>query len=365
MNMPSEEMLRVNDITLSYRVGDIDMPVLNGVSFTVEPGELFTLLGPSGCGKTSTLRSVAGLETPTSGEITIGGETVYSSSRKVQLAPNRRRLAMVFQSYAIWPHMTVAENVAFPLRRMRVDPPDRRRRVDEALGMVGLAGEGQRSATLLSGGQQQRVALARALVSNPRMILLDEPLSNLDAKLREQMRGEIRDLQRRSGTTAVFVTHDQAEALAMSDRIAVMDKGNIVEMGNPETLYLRPRKKFTAQFLGQALILPIDGLEQGSGTLQLRTRIGVVEALADTRVKNVAWMAARPEHLTVAVPGAQIPGGIPARVVRAQFTGSTIDLELDAGGVLFAAVARNDRKFAPGDEVTVSFDPSNIILLES
>src|SRR5688572_10050192 len=227
------------------------------VSFEVPQGKLFTLLGPSGCGKTTTLRSIAGLERPRSGEITVEGTVIYSSERNVFIPPSRRRLGMVFQSYAIWPHMTVFQNAAFPLqvgkpRNSRKTIEERVRRV---LKVVALEDMAEREATKLSGGQQQRLALARALVMEPPLLLLDEPLSNLDAKLRERMRFELKRLQRDIGITTVYVTHDQSEALALSHSIAVMNKGQIQQTGSPREIYERPGSQFVADFIGSTNFL--------------------------------------------------------------------------------------------------------------
>src|SRR5919197_910162 len=220
------------------------------VTFEVPQGKLFTLLGPSGCGKTTTLRSIAGLERPRLGEIRVDEDLIYSSLRGVFVPPNQRGLGMVFQSYAIWPHMTVFENAAFPLRvgRRRFSRREIEQRVNRVLATVDLSEMAQREATKLSGGQQQRLALARALVMEPRLLLLDEPLSNLDAKLRERMRFELKRIQRELGITTVYVTHDQSEALALSNEIAVMRDGRIVQLGSPRDIYERPRSKFVADF---------------------------------------------------------------------------------------------------------------------
>jgi len=249
-------MLTLSELRMDYPLGYGTVAALQGISLEVAAGEFFTLLGPSGCGKTTVLRSIAGLETPTGGAIRIAGDTVFSAEQGINVPPNRRDISMVFQSYAIWPHMTVGANVAFPLEGTRLSRAERNAEVQRALDLVGLGGHAERPAPLLSGGQQQRVALARAFVKNAKLLLLDEPLSNLDAKLREQMRDELRDLQKRVGTTTVYVTHDQDEALAMSDRIAMMRDGRVVEIGSPEDLYLRPRKRFTAEFLGRTVKNP-------------------------------------------------------------------------------------------------------------
>ena len=229
---------------------------VNDLSFEARAGEFLTLLGPSGCGKTTTLRLVAGLERPDRGEILVGDRPVSSAASGLFVPPERRGMGMVFQSYAIWPHMTVFENVAFPLRELRVARAEIRERVMAMLATVGLGDLHARPAPMLSGGQQQRVALARALVSNPQVLLLDEPLSNLDARLREEMRFELREMQARLGITSIFVTHDQAEAMTLSDRIVVMNAGRIEQEGSPEDVYQRPTTRFVMDFLGRANHLP-------------------------------------------------------------------------------------------------------------
>src|SRR5215471_19765246 len=226
---------------------------VDGISFSVDRGEIFTLLGPSGCGKTTTLRLVAGLEEPDDGEILIEGASVAAPREGIFLAAEKRRLGMVFQSYAIWPHLSVFENVAFPLRVRRESFDVVQQRVRQALETVGLAGLADRGATQLSGGQQQRVALARALVYEPAILLLDEPLSNLDAKLREQMRFEIRELQKKLELTVLYVTHDQHEAMTLSDRIAVVHRGRFDQVGTPTEVYETPSTSFAAEFLGRTV----------------------------------------------------------------------------------------------------------------
>jgi iron(III) transport system ATP-binding protein len=229
---------------------------VNDLSFEARAGEFLTLLGPSGCGKTTTLRLVAGLERPDRGEILVGDRLISSVASGLFVPPERRGMGMVFQSYAIWPHMTVFENVAFPLQELRVPRAEIRERVMAMLSTVGLGDLHARPAPMLSGGQQQRVALARALVSNPQVLLLDEPLSNLDARLREEMRFELREMQAKLGITSIFVTHDQAEAMTLSDRIVVMNAGRIEQEGSPEDVYQRPSTRFVMDFLGRANHLP-------------------------------------------------------------------------------------------------------------
>ncbi len=225
------------------------------MSLSIRRGEVFTLLGPSGCGKTTTLRLVAGLEHPDAGEITLRDRVVASAARRHFVAPNQRNLGMVFQSYAVWPHMTVFENVAYPLQLRGLSKAAVREKVTRVLDLVGLGGMDARPGTLLSGGQMQRLALCRALVYEPDLLLLDEPFSNLDAKLREQMRVEVKLLQRRLGITVLFVTHDQVEALSLSDRIAVMHRGRVEQVGSPRALYERPASAFVRDFLGQTVVL--------------------------------------------------------------------------------------------------------------
>ncbi len=230
---------------------------VDGIDMDVPEGHFVTLLGPSGCGKTTTLRCLAGLERADAGEIYIAGECVVSSERNIWIPPEKRNLGMVFQSYAVWPHLTVFDNVAYGLRVRGVRRSEVATRTQDALQLVGLANLAERFATRLSGGQQQRVALARALAYNPRVILFDEPLSNLDANLREQMRLELTRLQHDLGITSVYVTHDQSEALVMSDTIIVMDRGRILQQGDPETIYAEPATRFVADFIGVANLLPV------------------------------------------------------------------------------------------------------------
>ncbi|MGA9867106.1 MAG: ABC transporter ATP-binding protein, partial [Acetobacteraceae bacterium] len=237
---------------------------VHSLSLAAQRGEVVTLLGPSGCGKTTTLRAIAGLETPEAGRIAIDGRAVFDAAAGVDLPPERRGLSMVFQSYAIWPHMTVFENVAFGLRARRAPRGDIEAEVRRGLDQVGLGALADRGATRLSGGQQQRVALARAIAGNPGVILLDEPLSNLDAQLRLAMRAEFKELQRRLGLTAIYVTHDQEEALVLSDRILVMRDGRVEQAGTPAEIHDTPRTRFVADFVGVRNILPCEvGREDG------------------------------------------------------------------------------------------------------
>ena len=251
-----------------------DKTIIDHVSFEIAQGELVSLLGPSGCGKTTTLRCIAGLETPEEGFISIDGAVVFDSANRIEIEPYHRDIGMVFQSYAIWPHLTVFENVAFPLRIRRRPAADIAKRVDRALEMVGLGAFRDRSSQQLSGGQQQRVAVARAIVHEPAVLLFDEPLSNLDAKLRDQTRAEIRKLQRDLNVATVYVTHDQAEALSLSDRILVMRNGIVRQQGTPEEVYSFPLDTFVADVVGPANFLPVVGGALADGTVLRATGSG-------------------------------------------------------------------------------------------
>ncbi len=295
--------LRVESLVKRFAGEGQELAAVNGISFVVPKGELFTLLGPSGCGKSTTLRCIAGLERPEAGTITIDGAAVYSSEKNLFVEPERRGIGMVFQSYAIWPHMTVAQNVAYALEVKRTPRAEIKRRVEEALELVGLNFLADRPAPKLSGGQQQRVALARAIVARPSLLLFDEPLSNLDAKLRERMRVEIRELQKRLRITAVYVTHDQAEALAISDTIAVMDAGRILTMGKPREIYAAPPSRFVADFVGLTNILRGRVLAQAErdGTGEVEVAFGTVRCRLDggMRPGDAVDLLMRPESIAL------------------------------------------------------------------
>ncbi|HUP93298.1 MAG TPA: ABC transporter ATP-binding protein [Burkholderiales bacterium] len=315
------------------------------VSFDVPTGKFFTLLGPSGCGKTTTLRSIAGLERPTSGEITVDGALVYSSAGRVFVAPNKRKFGMVFQSYAIWPHMNVFQNAAFPLEvgHAQANRREIRDKVMRVLDTVGLAELADREATALSGGQQQRLALARALVMEPRLLLLDEPLSNLDAKLRERMRFELKRLQNELGITTIYVTHDQSEALALSHEIAVMGEGRIVQIGAPRDIYDRPCNKFVADFVGTTNFIEATVLarENGADEYRLQCAIGelVARSVRPLARGDSALLSIRPEDIELSAHkphGANVcEGTVQAKV----FLGEYLDFEVSvAERVLLARV---------------------------
>ena len=330
-------MVRLQNIKKYFQTDWGQVAAINDVSLEIQPGTLVTLLGPSGCGKTTTLRCIAGLEKPHEGTIQIGNETVFSSAQGIALPAYRRRIGMVFQSYAIWPHMTVAENVAFPLDGTGLKKEEVNRRVENALDLVGLAEYAKRPAPQLSGGQQQRVALARALVAEPEVLLLDEPLCNLDAKLRVSMRSEIRALQQRLGITTVYVTHDQQEALAISDLVVVMSKGRIVEMGTPAELYERPKARFTAEFIGTANVLPVDGALRvvGPGHWQATSPVGSIDVMnnAAEHSPSTPLVMIRPEHVQVSATAFAEPGNAwPAKLQSVTYLGNFTECILNLAG---------------------------------
>ncbi len=326
------------------------------VSLEIPEGQFVTLLGPSGCGKTTTLRMIAGLERPTDGTITIDGTEVYSGATNRFVPPHARPIGMVFQSYAIWPHMTVIDNVAYPLVIQRgVKKAQARKKAMEVLELVGLGALGNRPAPDLSGGQQQRVALARALAREPRVLLLDEPLSNLDAGLRDQMGVQLRAVQRRLGITTVFVTHDQSEALAMSDQIIVMRDGRIVEQGSPREVYARPRNAFTAGFMGVSNVVSgsVTALAGTSATVGCALGSLPIAAPPELRQGDEVDVYLHPQSLELA---ADRPGTTAwqAVVEVAVYRGEHTDYEVTAGGLRMKVRSfGGGRHFETGDEVWV------------
>jgi iron(III) transport system ATP-binding protein len=333
---------------------------LNDISFTVHDKEFLTLLGPSGCGKTTTLMSVAGFQRPDQGTISCGGQTFADQARKVYLAAEDRNLGMVFQSYAIWPHLTVFGNVAFPLKIRRMKKDAVRRRVLETLELVEMADYAGRYPHELSGGQQQRVALARALVYSPTVLLLDEPFSNLDAKLRERARTWLKHLQTELGLTTLFVTHDQDEALSLSDRIVVMNEGSVLQAGTPEDIYHRPATRFVAEFLGHCNVLAaraVTATSSGSTELLLEGNGKPITVPGeDLAAGDEVQLAVRPEavELTDHQPAAG-ENTYPAEVRTVSFLGDHYLYELDAGGL--ALTVTSARSIA-GPAVTVRIPPS-------
>jgi iron(III) transport system ATP-binding protein len=330
-------VLSVRGLEKSFVTDKGPFRALRGVSFQVEKGQFFTLLGPSGCGKTTALHCIAGLETPDCGEIVMGDTTVFSAVPGINVPTHKRRFGMVFQSYAIWPHMTVYENVAFPLVHGQVREAHVQQRVMTALARVKLEGMADRPAPFLSGGQQQRVALARALVHEPPFLLLDEPLSNLDARLRDQMRVELRQLTEALGTTTIYVTHDQVEALAMSDRIALMRDGQIVQQGTPRDVYFRPADAFVATFLGGGNILPGRLVEVAPDRRAVvMTALGRLACVAppDGQAGMAIDLVIRAEGFRLCDPATDQPSApnrIDATVEGLSFLGSLTEIRLRVG----------------------------------
>jgi iron(III) transport system ATP-binding protein len=358
--------IEVRDLVVRYG----QVTAVRGVTFSVAAGEHLTLLGPSGCGKTTTLRAIAGLEQPASGEIRIDGSPVYASSPRVHVPPERRGLSMVFQSYAIWPHMTVFDNVAYGLRVRKTREPEVAERVRWALDLVQMGELAPRSASKLSGGQQQRVALARAFVFSPSVLLFDEPLSNLDAKLRAEMRLEIKELQRRLGITSVYVTHDLEEALAISDRIVVMRDGAIEQIGAPAEIYDLPRNTFVADFVGSANLIrgrPRPDLER-DGLVVLETPGGaLVHGTAyGRRVGAEALFSVRTVHVRLARerPAATAVNVWPATVRRRVFQGDFTQYHVDWSDRQLVVRGVTTDPVAEGETVYLSVEPRHCVLLE-
>ncbi|HRF48368.1 MAG TPA: ABC transporter ATP-binding protein [Anaerolineales bacterium] len=298
---------------------------VDGVTLTIEPGEFITLLGPSGCGKTTTLRMLAGFEFPTSGQILLDGQDI------TVVPPNQRQMTMVFQSYALFPHLSVFENIAYGLRLKHLRESEVREQVDIVLHLINLTGMDARSPHQLSGGQQQRVALARALVMKPKVLLFDEPLSNLDAKLRLQMRMELRRLQRRLGVTAVYVTHDQAEAMSLSDRIVVMRAGRVEQVGLPREIYAEPQTAFVADFIGRANFVPttVEALDGDHARVSALGQTLTVPAHAGLGQGSEAYLVIRPDALQI-VPTTE-SGAAPGEIVGAAYLGQTAEYDIEVG----------------------------------
>jgi iron(III) transport system ATP-binding protein len=358
--------------SLTKRYGDV--AAVEGLSLEVKPGELVALLGPSGCGKTTTLRLVAGFLKPEAGEIWVGNRCLSSSAAVVP--PERRRMAMIFQSYALWPHMTVAQNVGYGLRFKRhLSRPERQQRVREMLRVVQLAGFEGRYPGELSGGQQQRVAVARALVVEPEILLLDEPLSNLDANLREEMRFEIRRLHEAFGITTLYVTHDQAEAMVISDRIAVLQWGRVAQLGTADELFAQPRTRFVAEFIGKTNL--IDGVAVTVDTVargDLRLRVASARLAPGARVTvsirpHQIELLGPPGEGVVSAPNTAGAGSGPntlrGTVRHASFLGDSVDyqVQIAESDVVLRVAAPTSRRLRPGDPVGLRIDPTACLAL--
>jgi len=351
---------------LSKRFGD--KLVIDDVSFVAGDGEFVSLLGPSGCGKTTTLRCVAGLETPDAGRIEVGGRIMFDAATGAAVPAHQRNIGMVFQSYAIWPHLSVFENVAFPLQIRRLPKSEISRRVNEALGLVGLAEFVARKSSELSGGQQQRVAVGRAIVQSPDAMLLDEPLSNLDAKLRDRTRAEIHRLQRSLGIAAMYVTHDQSEALALSDRVLVMNEGRVIQEGTPRQIYEEPTHEFVADVVGPANFL--DVMCESSDALATLVKLPGGSSVAVTRggpITGKARLMIRPDRVDIApADGAQTGGrtSLPGVVQQKLFLGSYFEYAVAIdGGAVMRVFARPE--MAEGSSVTLAISGDDCVLVKS
>ncbi|GII52008.1 polyamine ABC transporter ATP-binding protein [Planotetraspora thailandica] len=379
-------MLRINNLVKSFdgerrrRRNSPSAPqearvfAVNDVSFNVENGQLFTLLGPSGCGKTTTLRSIAGLERPDSGTIEVGGRVLFSTKegkKPLNVPANERGLGMVFQSYAIWPHMSVFDNVAFPLQvKKRGDRLGRKEiseRVMRVLETMELANLADRQATKLSGGQQQRLALARALVIEPPLLLLDEPLSNLDAKLRESLRYELKRVQRELGITSVYVTHDQVEALALSNSIAVMRNGNVVQLGRPREIYENPNCRFVAEFIGTSNFLSGNVVSKDGDRYTVNTVDGqiVLDSAANLPMGTDVIVSVRPEAVEVSTTSRQgeVPNEWKGTVLTRAYLGDSLDHVVGVGKHELRTRGNPTTSIEPGTEVYLRMDPAKLVLV--
>jgi iron(III) transport system ATP-binding protein len=353
-------MLTVANLEKSFATPDAPIKVIDGVGFEVPEGQCHALLGPSGCGKTTILRCIAGLEQPDAGTIAISGRTVCDPARGVFVPVHERSIGMVFQSYAIWPHFDVFVNVAYPLqvRRPRLSREEIVARVMDVLRLVGMESMARRPATRLSGGQQQRVALARAVVRQPALLLLDEPLSNLDARLRDTMRKELSELIGRIGITALLVTHDQAEAFAMAHRLAIMDQGRIIQEGTSREIYAHPGNAFIARFLGAANVLR--GTIAAGATVRLERSGQSVEAAPDLPEGTVVEVILRPESLSIDTDLVTTSGrALKGQVTSVTFQGDSVDYAVDIGGDSLRVIGRPDREIARGAAVIVSWDETS------
>jgi putative spermidine/putrescine transport system ATP-binding protein len=348
--------LDVEDLTKTFGT----TTVVKGVSFAFEKGEFISLLGPSGCGKTTILRMIAGFETPTSGSIEVDGEDI------THLKPNQRQLGMVFQAYALFPNLNVGDNIGFGLKIAGMPAEERRARVDEMLRLIGLPGFEKRYPYEMSGGQQQRVALARAIAPRPRMLLLDEPLSALDAKIRVSLREEIRAIQLDLGITTVFVTHDQEEALSISDRIVVMNAGNIEQLGAPHEIYNRPATRFVATFVGHLNTIEASVEDSASKTIAIDGQIATVPALSATaRSGDAVSLTLRPEVLSVG-PREGNDITLTGTIADVTFLGSVIRLRIALGRNIVSLDTFNDQRTAPparGEPVTISLASKDLLIL--
>lgn len=358
--------IRIRDLNKDYLSEGKTITALSHVNLTIPSNKIFTLLGPSGCGKTTLLRCIVGLEIPDSGEISIGDELVWSTDRGIFVPPEKRGLSMVFQTYAIWPHMNVFDNVAYPLQVRHEPKEDIRRKVEKTLQFVQLEGLENRPATKLSGGQQQRVALARALIPEPKVILFDEPLSNLDAKLREETRKELRSFLTKLKITAVYVTHDRIEALSLSDVIAVMKAGRIMEIGTPREIYFNSEQQFVVDFVGRTNLVEGKVVSVEKDSILVGTAMGTIACKAQTAPArgSIVTVSVRPEFIKVTAGDCEKERNtFRGRVESLVFIGEAYEGEIRVGDT------RLITKFAPiasvkeGDEIGLCIDPEGCSIL--
>jgi iron(III) transport system ATP-binding protein len=365
-------MLEVTNLSKEFSIEKSrKFQALNNVSISVEKGSIFTLLGPSGCGKSTLLRSIAGLEDPDQGTITLENRDLFNSARNLNISANKRHIGMVFQSYAIWPHMTVFENVAFPLKvpGSSYSKAQIMWEVERALAIVQLENFAGRQSTKLSGGQQQRLALARAIVIKPQLLLLDEPLSNLDAKLRESLRFELKKLQRELGITTIYVTHDQNEALALSDMIAVMKDGEIQQIGTPREIYNQPCSSFVADFVGTANFMDgiVDDIDP-SGSIRVMSGIGplICQANKIYRKSDSVLISFRPEDIVVH-DGSTTRSSVNTfrgKVTAAVFSGDYSELRISVQEHLLRVKVAGDREIQKGQEIEFTINPRKTMIVE-
>jgi iron(III) transport system ATP-binding protein len=364
-------MLNVQRISKTFKTPNgAVVNAVSEVSLAVEKGKLLTLLGPSGCGKTTTLRCIAGLEHPDAGRIELAGQPVFDASQRLRVPVNEREIGMVFQSYAIWPHLNVFENIAFPLRvaRRRMPSAVIRERVHRAMACVQLEGYGERPATQLSGGQQQRLALARGIVREPAILLLDEPLSNLDAKLREQMRLELKRIQAELDIAMVYVTHDQTEALALSDEIVVFRAGRIVQRGTPRDIYRHPQSEYVADFIGSANFVAgrIVNAQGPGGGVQVRTAQAVIDCIAGEALAQgqPVLVTARPEDVELEEGDATgEPNTLAGTIASRAYLGEVFDYLVDVGGTSLRVREGSDREIGVGGRVRIRFPAGKALAL--
>jgi len=356
--------IELSDLTKTFG----ETIAVDHINLDIEKAELLTMLGPSGCGKTTTLRMIAGFIKPDSGEISVGGEVLSSPEEGIHVPPSKREMGMVFQSFAIWPHMTVFDNVAYGLRIKRLPKDEIQRQVRQALEMVRLEGLQKRYPSQLSGGQQQRVCLARSLVRRPRVLLLDEPLANLDAKLREEMRFELKRLQRETGITTVYVTHDQAEAMVLSDRIAVMEKGTIHQLDAPTNIYEKPKTKFVGDFIGLSNFIPGKITATTNGTAVVSSQRGhVIHCRVPEKMEKdkEVLVLVRPEDIEIYRSRQQLSNLFRAKAVECAYLGNSRDYRFDMDGQRVRVQSPSSIVLKDGEEAYLHLNPERCVAISA